>query len=101
MRIIFERTGGLMGRKISLTIDLNELPPDQAETLRRLLDNADFFKLSENPPIHPALDSFQYIITVETDKATHTIHTSDTTAPEGLHPLLQELSQRARVQRKS
>ena len=97
MRIIFERTGGLMGRKISLTIDLNELPPDQAETLRRLLDNADFFMLSENPPIHPAPDSFQYMITVETDKATHTIHTSDTTAPEGLRPLIQELSQRAHL----
>ena len=101
MRIIFERSGGLMGLKSSLTIDLNELPSDQAGTLHRLLDEANFFELPEKPPTRPSPDGFQYTLTVETDKITHTIHTSDTTAPEELRPLLQELSQRARSQRRS
>lgn len=96
MRIIFNRSGGIMGLKSSLTIDLDELPPDQAVTLRRLLDESHFFTLPENPPTRPIPDGFQYTITVETDKLNHTIHTSDTTAPEGLRPLLQELSQMAR-----
>ena len=96
MRIIFERTGGIMGSKSSLVIKLDELPLDQAETLRRLLDEAKFFTLAENPPTHPNPDGFQYTITVETGTAKHTIHTSDTTAPAELRPLLQELSQRAR-----
>ena len=100
MRIIFERTGGFMGLKSSLTIDLDDLPLDQAATLRRLLDEAHFFTLTENPPARPNPDGFQYTITAETDTATHTIHTSDTSSPEELRPLLQELSKRARSQRK-
>jgi len=101
MRIIFERSGGIMGLKSSLTIKLDDLPLDQAETLRRLLDESNFFKLTENPPTRPNPDGFQYTLTVETDTAKHTVHTSDTSAPEELRPLLQELSRRARAQRKS
>ena len=100
MRIIFERSGGIMGLKSSLTIDLDELPPDQAETLRMLLDEAHFFTPPENPPTRPNPDGFQYMITVKTDANQHTVHTSDTSAPDELRPLLQELSQRARLQRK-
>ncbi len=62
MRIIYERSGGIMGSSSSLTIDLDELPIDQAETLRRLLDEFTFFypvRESTHPlqsrwfPIHP------------------------------------------------
>ena len=98
MRITFERTGGLMGRMVSLNLDLNDLPADQSETLRRLLDEANFFTLSETPPTRPNPDGFQYTISVETSTIKHTIHTSDTTAPDELRPLLQELSQRTRSQ---
>jgi len=100
MRIIFDRSGGLMGLKSSLTIDLDDLPLDQAETLRRLLDEAHFFMLPENPPAHPIPDTFQYTLTIETDTTRHTVHTSDTTAPDELLPLLRELSQRARLYRR-
>ena len=98
MRIIFERTGGLMGRKVSLTLDLDELPRDQSETLSRLLDEAHFFTLPENLPTRPVPDGFQYTITVESEKGKHTIRTGDTTAPAELRPLLNELSERARSQ---
>lgn len=37
MRIVFERTGEFMGRKVNLTLDLTTLPPDQAVTLERLI----------------------------------------------------------------
>lgn len=100
MRIIFDRSGGFTGLKSSLTINLDELPHDQAETLRMFLEDANFFTLPEKPAAQPVPDGFQYIITVETDTITHTIHTSDTTAPDELHPLLQELSKRARSQHK-
>lgn len=89
-----------MGLKSSLTVDLDTLPPDQAETLSRLIDQAHFFTLTENPPIHSNPDGFQYTITVESETNKRTIHTSDTSAPEELRPLLQELSQMARTQRK-
>jgi hypothetical protein len=100
MRIIFNRSGGFMGLKSNLTVDVDDLAPDQAKTLSRLIDEAHFFTLTENPPSNPTPDGFQYTIIVESETATHTVHTSDTSAPEELRPLLQELSQMARSQRK-
>lgn len=101
MRIIFTRSGSIMGLTSSLTINLDDLPLDQAETLHTLLDEANFFTLPENPSTtRPNPDGFQYIITVETNTIQHIVQTSDTTAPDELRPLLQELSQRARLQRR-
>lgn len=101
MKITFERSGGFMGLKSGLTIDLNDLPSDDAETLRRLVDESSFFTLTENASTRrPIPDGFQYTITVETEMIKHTVRASDTTVPNELRPLLQELSQRARPQRR-
>ena len=103
MRITFERTGGFMGRKVSLTLELDELPSDQAETLRRHLDEANFFTIEETPPSPSparfARDEFHYLITVEARDVKHTVHTTDATLPASLYPLIRELSQLARMQR--
>jgi hypothetical protein len=100
MHITFERTGGFMGRKISLALELDELPSDQAEALRRHLDEANFFTIEETPPApSPARDEFHYLITVEAKDVKHTVHTTDATMPASLHPLIEELSQLARRQR--
>ena len=94
--ILFERTGGFMGRKVTLTLDLDSLPPDQAGTLRGLLDNADFFSLTEEPTTPPVPDEFLYTLTVTTNLLAYTVRTSDTTMSESLRPLVEELSRRAR-----
>lgn len=98
MRITFERTGGFMGRKVSLILELDELPSDQAGTLSRLLDEANFFAIEEIPSAPgPARDEFHYLITVETRDAKHTVRTTDATMPASLRPLIEELSQLARM----
>lgn len=99
MRILFERSGGIMGLKSSLTIDLDDLPLDQAGTLHRLLDDANFFTLTEDPPTRPIPDGFQYVLTVETENTRHTVRTTDVTMPASLRPLIDKLSQLARAQR--
>ena len=99
MRIIFERSGGFLGTKSSLTIDLDDLPLDKAGMLRRFLDEADFFALTADPPTPPIPDGFQYTLTVETGTARHTVRTTDMTMPESLRSLIDELSQIARTQR--
>jgi hypothetical protein len=81
---------------VSLTLDLDSLPSDQAETLRGLLDHADFFSLTENPANTPVPDAFIYSLTVTTNLVAHTVHTSDTAMNESLRPLVEELARRAR-----
>ncbi len=98
-RIVFQRSGGFTGRTISLTLNLDDLSPDQAATLNGLLAKADFFNLPADSTKRPVPDEFIYALTIETEKQSHTVRTSDTTAPESLRPLLDDLSLRARTQR--
>ena len=99
MRIRFEQTGGIMGRKISLDLDTSELPADEAETLRQVLDDTNFFALPENLVTQLVPDELQYLITVETDDVVHSVRASDTTATSALRALIQTLSQQARSRR--
>jgi hypothetical protein len=98
-KIFFERNGGFMGRKVTASIDLEELPDDLAETLEELLDEADFFELPADLTRPPMPDAFTYTITVSSESRQHSVRVSDTTAPDDLRPLLEELNKQARMQR--
>jgi hypothetical protein len=98
-KIFFERSGGFMGRKVTATLDLEELPEDLAETLEEMLDEADFFELPADLTRPPMPDAFTYTITVSSEEGQHTVRVSDTTAPNDLRPLLEELNKQARMQR--
>ena len=95
--IHFERTGGFMGRKVTLDLDLDELPDEQSEAIQALLDLADFFALPRNLVERAVPDAFTYSITVDKGFARkHSVVVSDSSAPDALRPLLDELSQLAR-----
>ena len=96
-RITFERTGGLMGRKISFHLDLDSLPPEQAEIISHLLEESHFFSLPEDLEADAIPDGFTYVITAETEFESKVVRVSDTSAPEPLRPLLIELSRSART----
>lgn len=98
-KIFFERTGGFMGRKVSASIDLDDLPDEQAELLEELLDETDFFELPADLTKSTMPDAFTYNITVSTKKGKHTVRCSDSTVPDDLRPLLDELSRQARMER--
>ncbi len=87
-----------MGRKVSLSIDLDALPEDQADELEELLKEADFFELPSDLTRTEMPDSMTYNITVISDEHQHSVRCSDTTVPEDLHPLLDELIRQARMQ---
>ena len=97
-KIFFERTGGFMGRKVSLKIDFDDLPDEQAELLDQLLDKVDFFELPPDLTRENMPDAFTYNITVHSDKGQHSVRCSDTTVSDDLRPLLDELSKQARMQ---
>lgn len=98
-KIFFERSGGFMGRKVTATLDLNELPNDLAETLEEMLDEADFFELPADLTRPPMPDAFTYTITVSSENKQHSVRVTDATAPNELRPLLDELNKQARMQR--
>jgi len=90
--IKFQRSGGVVGNEIHLDLDLNTLPDDEAQHLIRLISEADFFKIPENPGAQATTDEFQYIITVQAGKSNHTVRVTDTTMPQNLIPLVKELT---------
>jgi hypothetical protein len=98
-KIFFERTGGFMGRKVTATIDLSDVPDELAKLLDDLLDEADFFELPSDLTKPAMPDAFTYNITVSSEERQHSVRVSDTTAPDDLRPLLDELSKQARMQR--
>ncbi len=91
--ILFERSGGFMGRKVSLEIDMDALPEEQAGKLWNLLDEADFFDLPDDLRRRPAPDEFTYSITVAAKERQHSVRLSDTSMPDDLRPLLKELNE--------
>ena len=96
-KIFFERSGGFMGRKVTATIDLEEMPQGLAEALEEMLDETDFFELPADLTQPPMPDAFTYTITVTTEVRRHTVRVSDATAPDELRPLLEELNKQARM----
>jgi hypothetical protein len=96
-RIKFERTGGFAGLRIAADFEPDDLSEEQAGQLRELLDEVDFDELPEQLMGNRQIaDGFTYSITVESEKVTHTVHTSDTAAPEKIQPLLELLYRIAR-----
>ncbi len=97
--ITFERNGGVTGDPIKFHIDLNSLPANESQALLQLVQNAEFFQFPEKTTSpSPARDEFEYTIIVEAGaSARHVVHTSDTTAPESLRPLIDELSKLAHI----
>lgn len=95
-RVTFERTGGLLGRKLHLSLDLDKLPADQSRELQQLIDEADFFSLPKDLITRPLPDEFIYTITIDVATRRQTVRLSDTSATEALRSLLADLSRRAR-----
>ncbi|GAB4505025.1 MAG: hypothetical protein Fur0043_20200 [Anaerolineales bacterium] len=98
-RILFERSGGFMGRKIRLTIDIDDLPKEQASALHELLEEVDFFGLPADLRRSPAPDEFTYSITVAKEDQQHSVHVNDASMPDDLRPLLKELGKLMRQKR--
>jgi hypothetical protein len=96
MRISFERTGGFAGISKKTTVDTDTLPGNEAATLPRLVEVADFFRLPEQIiSSNPGSDRFQYKLTVEDNGKQHTVTVSEAALPGTLRPLIEWLQNTA------
>lgn len=93
MRIYFERSGGLMGKPMTATVDTKTLPSDEATAWREMVLESSFFALPETMAAVPeGQDQFQYKVVVEVEEVSHTVETTDGAAPDSLRPLLRRLT---------
>ena len=90
--ITFERSGGVASNDLHLDLDLDNLPEDEAQHLMKLVEEANFYNIPEHTAEQFTPDEFKYKITVNTEQASHTVHTSDSSVPKNLLPLVKELT---------
>jgi hypothetical protein len=90
--ITFKRSGGFVGTGMKYELNLNQLPKNNARSLIRLIQQAEFFNIPENLIVKFNPDEYQYTITVDAGIICHTVRTNDTTMPASLRPLVDELS---------
>ncbi len=101
MRISIERTGGVTGITIAATVDTKNLSQDDAQKLRQMVKEADFFNLP--PKItspSPQPDRFQYELKAEQNGQQHTVTVSEEVMPAKLRPLVKWLMEAARKRQK-
>ena len=97
MRITLDRTGGFMGMRFSTTVDTDSLPPEEADSLRAMVQSAGL--LAEKPhvsssPGHP--DQYGYMVTVVERDKTYATSVQERDVTRELRPLLDLLMARAK-----
>ena len=98
MRIQVKTDGGfaaIPGLQRPISVDVEELPDDLGRELRRLLDEADFFRLPDHSPAPPgAADYRTHTITVINDDRAHTVRFPEMNTPPAIGRLLDRLRAR-------
>ena len=99
MRVQYKVDGGFAyfpGLHQPVNIDVNELPPEEADKLERLIEAADFFDLPAiSPPPHGAADQLQYTISVTAPGRSHTVRVTDPIGDPQLRALVDYLEEKA------
>ena len=93
--INFRRTGGSMGREMAMDFDLGSMPGSVAQRLDGLLTASNFFDVPQVNDLRTGPDEYQYDITVVAGNSIHTIHVTDTSMPDSVRPLVEELTELA------
>ena len=97
MRISFERSGGFAGIIMKTAVDEKDLAPDEAQKLRQLVEEADFFNSPEKVVSRsPQPDRFQYELRLEEKGRQHTVTMSEEAMPAKLKPLINWLMEKSR-----
>jgi hypothetical protein len=95
--INFKRTGGTMGRELSMDIDLNNMPASESRRLHNMIDESKFFEVPVVSDLRTGPDEYEYVITVVAGNSIHTVHVSDTSMPDSLRPLVEDLTEIAKA----
>jgi hypothetical protein len=91
MLVSLERSGGFTGRRVTSSIDTDELPGPQATEALQALD-----ALASAPPTPPAAGASQprYRLTIHRASGQQVVEMVESQIPPALRPLLVELMRR-------
>jgi Emfourin len=91
MLVSLERSGGFTGRRVTSSIDTDDLPAPQATEALRSLDD-----LASAPPAVPPGGASQprYRLTVHRASGQQVVEVAESQVPAALRPLLAELMRR-------
>jgi hypothetical protein len=95
--INFRRTGGALGKELSADLDLGNIPGPAAQRLHGLLTTSNFFEIPDANTLMTGPDEYEYTITVIAGNSMRTLQITDTTLPESLRPLVEELTELAKA----
>lgn len=95
--INFKRTGGAMGRDLTMDFDLNNMPTSESLRLQNMLAESRFFEVPVVNDLRTGPDEYEYVITVVAGNSIHTVHVSDTSMPPSLRPLVEDLTEIAKA----
>jgi hypothetical protein len=98
--IFFERSGGFLGRTVSVEIKSESLPLQEKEQIDTWIKNSGIMNLqtSENT-VKQSPDRFQYIITIRRGNLTNSVTLNETAVIDELKPLVRYLVEKSRKDR--
>jgi len=96
VKISFERSGGVTGVRLEMTIESQSLSPTDRHELERLVETSGLRSAAASPSA-AAPDRFQYRVTAELGRTTVELRVSEPDVPKAVRPLLDWLTERARI----
>jgi len=94
MKIAFVRSGGFAGLRLDLALDTDALPADEAVRIHHTVEASGFFDLRQSELRGGVgADRFEYRIEIESHAhGGHSLAIPESAMPEGLRPLVEELT---------
>lgn len=89
-----------MGQEMAADFNLSEMPDDISQHLHNLIAASNFFEASALNEAFSRPDEFEYTVTVEAANSMHTVRATDSSMPEGLRPLIEDLTELAKASQK-
>ena len=95
--INFKRTGGPMGKDMTMDFDLASMPATASQRLQNLIMESNFFEIPTINNLQASPEEYEYVISVVAGNSLHTVHVSDTSMPKSLRPLVEDLTELAKT----
>ena len=86
-----------MGQEMAVDLNLNEMPANLSQRLQNLITESNFFATSVLNEAFSRPDEFEYTVSIDAGNSMHTVRTTDSSMPESMRPLIEDLTELAKA----